>query len=131
MTIQPQNNSLNYLVDPTFTNVNRLFVFSFTRDNAGDNRDSFLTKKWYVIDSESKGVYSHENPTRFLTRSLKSCLCNYSDGYVLVTRNVAVVRANNNTKNAFKNCAPFRKSKTGINETFIDEAQDINIAIPT
>ena len=32
-TIQPQNNNLNYLVDPTFTNVNRLFVLSFTRNN--------------------------------------------------------------------------------------------------
>ena len=41
MTIQPQNNNLNYLIDPTFTNVNRLFVLSFARDNAGDNRDSF------------------------------------------------------------------------------------------
>ena len=29
MTIQPQNNNLNYLTDPTFTNVNRLFVLSF------------------------------------------------------------------------------------------------------
>ena len=38
MTIQPQNNNLNYLIDPTFTNVNRLFVLSFTRNNAGDNR---------------------------------------------------------------------------------------------
>ena len=26
MPIQPQNNNLNYLIDPTFTNVNRLFV---------------------------------------------------------------------------------------------------------
>ena len=41
MTIQPQNNNLNYLVDPTFTNVNRLFILSFTRNNAGDNRNSF------------------------------------------------------------------------------------------
>ena len=31
MTVQPQNNNLNYLTDPTFTNVNRLFVLSFTR----------------------------------------------------------------------------------------------------
>ena len=29
ITIQPQNNNLNYLIDPTFTNVNRLFVLSF------------------------------------------------------------------------------------------------------
>ena len=25
MTIQPKNNNLNYLIDPTFMNVNRLF----------------------------------------------------------------------------------------------------------
>ena len=46
MTIQPQNNNLNYLIDPKFTNVNRLFVLSFQRI-AGENsttkdyRDSF------------------------------------------------------------------------------------------
>ena len=31
MSIQPQNNNLNYLIDPTFTKVNRLFVLSFPR----------------------------------------------------------------------------------------------------
>ena len=36
MTIQPQNNNLNYLIDPTFTNVNRLFVLSFPRNNNTD-----------------------------------------------------------------------------------------------
>ena len=41
MPIQPQNNNLNHLIDPTFTNVHTLLVLSFTRDNAGDNRDSF------------------------------------------------------------------------------------------
>ena len=41
MTVQPQNNKLNYLIDLTFTNVNRLFVLSFARTNVGDNRDSF------------------------------------------------------------------------------------------
>ena len=41
MTIQPQNNNLNYLIDSTFTNFNRLFVLSFARTNEGDNRDFF------------------------------------------------------------------------------------------
>ena len=40
MTIQPQNNNLNYLIDPTFTNVNRLFALPFSRNNNTDNRDS-------------------------------------------------------------------------------------------
>ena len=41
MTVHSNNNNLNYLIDPTFTNVNRLLVLSFTRNNVGDNRDSF------------------------------------------------------------------------------------------
>ena len=40
MTVQPQNNSLNYLIDPTFTNVNRLFVLSFPRNKNTDSRYS-------------------------------------------------------------------------------------------
>ena len=42
MTIQPQNNNLNYLIDPTFTNVNRLFVLSFSRNDNTNKRDSYL-----------------------------------------------------------------------------------------
>ena len=33
MTDQTQNNNLNYLIDPTFTKVNRLFVLSFENEN--------------------------------------------------------------------------------------------------
>ena len=90
----------------------------------------FATKKWYVIDSESKGVYSCENPIKFLISLLESSLCDYYGAYVFVTGNIAVTGANNNTKVAFKNCAPFRKCRTEINETFINEAEHINIAMP-
>ena len=48
--------------------------------NGSDNENSkFATKKWYIIDSESKGNYSHENPIKFLTKSIESSLCDYSD----------------------------------------------------
>ena len=43
---------LDYLIDPTFTNVNRLFVLSFTRNNKGDNGDSF--SDYYVLNVEMK-----------------------------------------------------------------------------
>ena len=99
--------------------------------NGSDNENSkFATKKWYVIDSESKGVYSHEDEIKFLTSSLESSLCDYSDAYVLVTENIAVAGANNNTKVAFKDCSPFRECRTEINETFIDDAEHINTAMP-
>ena len=41
MNVQPKNNNLNYLIDPTFTNVNRLFVLQFEINNASVKRDSF------------------------------------------------------------------------------------------
>ena len=41
MSIQPQNNNLNYLTDPAFTSVNRLFTLSFPRNNNTDSRYSF------------------------------------------------------------------------------------------
>ena len=57
--------------------------------NDTDNENSkFATKKLYVVDSESKGNYSHENEIKFLTSSLESNLCDYSDAYILVTGNI-------------------------------------------
>ena len=46
LSIQNNNNNLNYLIDPTFTNVNRLFVLSFPRNNNTDSRYSY--SNYYV-----------------------------------------------------------------------------------
>ena len=52
MTAQPQNDNLNYLIDPTFTNVDRLFVLSFGKNILGDKRNSF--SNYYVLNVEIK-----------------------------------------------------------------------------
>ena len=49
MSNQIKNNNLNYLIDPTFTNVFRLFVLSSKNENNGT---SFL--KYYVPKVEIK-----------------------------------------------------------------------------
>ena len=99
--------------------------------NGSDNENlKFATKKWYVIDNESKGNYSHENPIKFLTSSLESNLCDCSDAYILVTGNINITGGDNNTKVVFKNCAPFKDCRTEINDTFVDYADFINIAMP-
>ena len=59
MTLQPQNNYLNYLIDPTFTNVNRSFVLSFQRITGENNitkdyRDSF--SHYYVPNTRIKDL---------------------------------------------------------------------------
>ena len=99
--------------------------------NGSDNKNSkFATKTWYIIDSESKGNYLPGNEVTFLTSLLESNLCDYSDAYILVTGNINITGGDNNTKVAFKNCAPFKKCRTKINDTFVDDAEHINIAMP-
>ena len=49
MSNQNKNNNLNYLIDPTFSNVNRLFVLSFENE---DDRTSYY--KYYLPNVEIK-----------------------------------------------------------------------------
>ena len=109
--------------------------------NGSENDNSkFATKKWYIIDSESNGNYSQNDEIKFLTKSIESSLCDYSDAYILVIGNISVKRRNATdtadialgaiTQVVFKNCAPFKKCRTEINETFVDETDFIKITMP-
>ena len=51
MSNQTKNNNLNYLIDPTFVNVNRLFDLSYENEN---KRTSFET--YYVPKVEVKDI---------------------------------------------------------------------------
>ena len=59
MSNRTKNNNLNYLIDPTFTNVNRLFVLSFENEN---DRTSF--SKYYVpkVDKKDFNVLTDGKP---------------------------------------------------------------------
>ena len=99
--------------------------------NGSDNENSkFATKKWYIIDNEANGNYSKDEKIKFLTRSMESSLCDYSDAYILVTGNINVTGGDANTKVAFKDCAPCKDCRTEINDTFVDYANFINITMP-
>ena len=99
------------------------------------NLQSLQQKKWYVIGSESKGRYSHHDPIKFLAKSIESSLWDYSDAYILVTRNIAVTRAiaasagtqpqrkqelTAATQVLCKNCAQFKDCRTKTTDTFVD-----------
>ena len=45
MTNETKTNNLNYLIDPTYFKVNRLFVLSFENE---EDRTSFMYQKYYV-----------------------------------------------------------------------------------
>ena len=98
--------------------------------NGSENDNSkFETKQWYIIDSESNGNYSQNDEIKFLTRSIESSLCDYSDAYILVTGSITATPNNAATQVVFKNCASFEKCRTEINETFVDETDFINITV--
>ena len=71
---------------------------------------------------------------------LRSSLCNYADAYILVKGTItitgkgdddAVKRLDERDKGVtFKNCVPFTKCISRINNTDIDNAQDIDIVMP-
>ena len=93
------------------------------------NNLNFLQKKWYFIDSQTtKGKYK-QGDTRFETETVKSSLCNYSDAFISVTRNITI-NATNDTDVAFKNYAPFLTFKTVIDDVVVDEADYFYIAMP-
>ena len=76
--------------------------------NGTDNDNSkFATKKWYIIDIidiiESNCNYSQNDEIKFLTRSIESSLCDYSDAYILVTGNISAAPNNAATQVVFKN----------------------------
>ena len=99
----------------------------------------FRTRNWVEINDESRGTYT-SNDIRFKTAMLRSSLCDYADEYLLVKGTITITGARNDdaTKQtdesgkvvAFKNCALFTKYISRINNTDIDNAQDIDIVMP-
>ena len=65
---------------------------------------------------------------------LRSDLCDYSDVYIVVKRTITVEEDDNNKKKNkklfFKNDAPFRSCIWKINNSFIDNAEDLDIVMP-
>ena len=104
-------------------------------DNASNEPSKFRTKGWVEINDESRGEYPVNRQTNFKTSVLRSSLCDYSDAYILVKGNISVndiaaegAAANNtNEKVIFKNCAPFTKCISKIDNIDIGNAQDIDI----
>ena len=84
-----------------------------------------------------KGKYDNSN-IRFKTSLIRSNLCDYSDAYIFVKGTITVPNTvaagaavnNTNKKVIAKNCTPFTSCITEINNTQVDDTQDINIVMP-
>ena len=108
-------------------------------DNVSNQPSKFKTRNWVEINDESRGTYTG-NSIKFKTTMLRSNVCDYADAYILVNGTITITRdgdddaakrADERDKGViFKNCAPFTKCISRINNTEIDNAKDNDIVMP-
>ena len=91
----------------------------------------FVTRNWNIVNYQSNPNYSVGNQIIYSTGVLKYNLCAYNDAYILERDDASIIGLDLPTEVAFKNCAPFIKCITKINVTTIDDAEDLNLVMPT
>ena len=108
-------------------------------ESTSDNLSQFRTKNWVETNDDSRGTYTNAD-IKFKTTMLKSDLCDYADAYIFVKGTITINGAGDyaparqlderNKGVTFKNCAPFTKCISRINNTDIDNAQNTDIVMP-
>ena len=94
----------------------------------------FATRKWCITNDQNNGQYGRGNENdstiKFETKVIKPNLCDYSDAHILLAGDIkfADVRADNNV--VFKNCAPFTRCVTHINDEHVETAENLDIIMP-
>ena len=97
-------------------------------DTESNQPSKFRRRNWVETNDESRGTYT-SNDIRFKTAMLRSNLCDYAGAYILVKGTITITSEGDNDaakrldeRNKgviFKNCAPFTKCISRINNTDI------------
>ena len=97
----------------------------------------FVTKKGIKVPDQSgtaENIYNSNKQIRFKTSMIRSELCDYSDAYIVVKGTITVEGAENIDKHnrnlLLKNNAPFISCISKINNTLIDNAEDLDFVMP-
>ena len=112
MSNQTKNNSLNYLIDPTFTNVNRLLVLTFENE---DDRTSF--SKYYLPKVEVKYFNALTDGKPFFEIPVK----NKEEAYE------AIIEMSKNTDYTTGNLLDYEYFKDHYNSIAIDLSKQIEL----
>ena len=81
-----------------------------------------MTTKWNIVNDQSNANYNAGKEIIHNTEVLKSNLCHYNNTDISVRGNITII--------GHQNCAPFTKCTTKIEETTIDEAEDLDLVMP-
>ena len=104
-------------------------------DNTPNQQSKFRKKNLIEVNDDARSTYNVNSQIKFKTSMLRSSLCDYSVGSILVgvTITVTVLASggnNNNIQVAFKNFAPVTNCISEINSTQIDNAKYIDVVMP-
>ena len=103
--------------------------------NESSNESSkFAMKKRHIINDQNNGQYDEGNVNdltiKFETKVIKPFLCDYSDAYILITGDITVTDIAADVNVAFKNCAPFTRCVTHVNDEHVKTAENLDIIMP-
>ena len=102
--------------------------------DSNNESSKFATRKWYIINDQNNGKYGRRNENdstiKFETKIIKPNLWDYSDAYILMTGDIKVEDVAANINVAFKNCAPFTRWVTHINDEHVETAENLDIIMP-
>ena len=111
----------------------------FVRQYVKSTIHKFRIKNWVEVNDGRDGICDKKN-IKFKTTMLNASLCDYSDAYILVEGKITVVGQGgyaagiaadiNNKEVVYKNCAPFIKCISKINNAEVDNAEDLDIVMP-
>ena len=90
----------------------------------------FVARKWNIVNDQSSANSNPGNKIIYNTEVLKSNFCDYNNAYMLVRDNITIAGHNLATEVAFKNFTPFTKCIRKTSGTTIDDAEDLDLAMP-
>ena len=109
-------------------------------NNTPNQLSKFRKKNWIEINDQLRGVYNVNGDIRLKSTMLKSSFCDYSNACILVEGRITITGAEADAAArqvdkrdkgvVFKDCAPFIRCETEINNTEIDNAKDIDTVMP-
>ena len=107
-------------------------------ESTSGNLSKFKTRNWVEINDESSGNYANSD-IRFKNTMLISNLWDYANSYIHIKGTITITGAGDdagarraderNKEVTFKNCVPFTKCISRINNTDIDNAHDTDIVM--
>ena len=113
-----------------YDKINNLLL---SEDNESEQLSKFITREYVTVNS-LLNTYNENKSIRFKTPMLRLSLCNYSDAYILLEGTITITgnnpRDRQNRPLMLKNNAPFVSFITRINGELIEDADDLDIAMP-